>query len=370
MRILQIGKFYPVQGGVEKVMYDLTVGLSERGVHCDMLCTTSDKDSRGDIVLNAHATIFRVPFLVKVAATMIAPAMITRLRKIQSGYDIIHIHHPDPMACLALFLSGYKGTVVLHWHSDILKQGQLLKFYKPLQSWLIGRAQVIVGTTPIYIRESPFLKRAQQKTAVIPIGIPEQARNSGVATRLKEKFVGKKIIFALGRLVKYKGFEYLIKAARLLGEEYVVLIGGKGELQKELEALIEAEGTGGRVRLVGCVSDEELPGYFEACDLFCLSSIWKTEAFAIAQVEAMSFGKPVVATRIPASGVSWVNADGVSGLNVEPEDSVALADAIRRILTDKVLYEKFSDGARQRYETMFTQPAMVDRCLELYGKLN
>ena len=45
---------------------------------------------------------------------MLSPAMIFRLRKINKEYDIIHIHHPDPMACLALFLSGYKGPVVLH----------------------------------------------------------------------------------------------------------------------------------------------------------------------------------------------------------------------------------------------------------------
>lgn len=112
----------------------------------------------------------------------------------------------------------------------------------------------------------------------------------------------------MGRLVAYKGFEYLIKAARQLGNDCVVLIGGKGVLQESLQALIEEQGVADKVKLIGFVSNEELPGYFGACDLFCLSSIWKTEAFAIVQVEAMSCGKPVVATKISGSGVSWVNS--------------------------------------------------------------
>lgn len=366
MKVLQLGKFYPGIGGLEKVMYDITMGLSQRGEFCDILCTVLEKHDRGDIKLNDHASILRVPYLKKVAATMIAPALIFRLRKIQKDYDIIHIHHPDPMACLALFLSGYKGSVIIHWHSDILKQKHLLKLYRPLQNWLIRRAEVIVGTTSTYVKESPHLRNAQGKVAVIPIGIDKLKPDAGQVARIKDKYVGKKIIFAVGRLVGYKGFEYLIKAARQLGDDCVILIGGKGVLRKSLEELIKEEGVEDRVHLLGFIGNEELPGYFGACDVFCLSSIWKTEAFAIVQVEAMSCGKPVVATKIPESGVSWVNADGVSGVNVDPKDADALANAIQDILSDEQRYEHLAEGARQRYETMFTKELMVEHCLDLY----
>ena len=134
MRVLQIGKFYPMSGGVEKVMYDITMGLSQKQVYCDMLCASAEKQDQGNLLLNDYARVLCVPTWKKVAATMLSPAMIFRLRKIRKEYDIIHIHHPDPMACLALFLSGYKGPVVLHWHSDILKQKMLLRLYTPLQN--------------------------------------------------------------------------------------------------------------------------------------------------------------------------------------------------------------------------------------------
>lgn len=370
MKVLQLGKFYPAIGGLERVMYDIAMGLSLEGEHCDILCTTLAKhDRRGDIKLSNRAHVLRVSYIKKVAGTMIAPSMISRLRKIHKDYDLIHIHHPDPMACLALFLSGYKGPVVLHWHSDILKQKNLLKLYLPLQNWLLRRADVIVGTTPTYVRESPHLQSVQDKVKAIPIGIDELTPEIEQIARIKKEYPGKKIIFAVGRLVGYKGFEYLIKAARQLGDEYIILISGKGELRGRLETLIREEGVADRVRLLGFVDKEELAGYYGACHLFCLSSIWKTEAFAIVQVEAMSCGKPVIATRIPESGVSWVNADGISGKNVEPENAEALAKAIQEVCSDEQLYRQLAVGARDRYETMFRKEKMIHHWMQLYQDL-
>ena len=57
MKVLQLGKFYPIRGGVEKVMYDLMTGLSAKGVDCDMLCAASDEDDVGVDVLNEHARL-------------------------------------------------------------------------------------------------------------------------------------------------------------------------------------------------------------------------------------------------------------------------------------------------------------------------
>lgn len=192
--------------------------------------------------MNDYARVLCVPTWKKVAATMLSPAMIFRLRKIRKEYDIIHIHHPDPMACLALFLSGYKGPVVLHWHSDILKQKMLLRLYTPLQNWLLRRAKVIVGTTPVYVKESPFLENIQRKVTSIPIGIDEMKPIPERVAQIKERYAGKKIIFSLGRLVEYKGYEYLIQAARRLTDDYVILIGGRGPLQEYLQALIDELG--------------------------------------------------------------------------------------------------------------------------------
>lgn len=370
MKILQLGKFFPANGGVEKVMVSLQEGISKKGFCCDMLCTNAKPgEPTRTIVVNDRASIFCVKAIAKKYATMISPQMITRLRSICNNYDIIHVHHPDPMAAVALMLSGYKGHVILHWHSDILKQKHLLKLYRPIQNWLIRRADVIVGTTPVYVEQSPDLAHARNKCIAIPLGINAVKPNMALADEIRKRYNGKKIIFGLGRLVHYKGFRYLVDAARYLPEDYVVLIGGSGELHDELQKQIDDSELKDRVFLLGRISDEELPGYFGACDLFCLSSIQKTEAFALVQVEAFSCGKPVVATRIPGSGVSWVDADGESGLTVPIEDSKALADAIARILSSDKLYKKLSEGAFNRFNSMFRLEDEIQSCLNLYYKI-
>ena len=368
MKILQLGKFYPVGGGVEKVMYDLLTGLDGDAVQCDMLCAY-DGEGRLELQVSDHNRLFCTKTLVKKYATMISPEMVTTLRRIAADYDIIHVHHPDPMAALALRLSGYRGKVVLHWHSDIVKQKKLLNLYMPLQRWLINRADLIVGTTPVYIASSAHLTNVQEKCTYLPIGIDPIQPDREQVEAFRRRYNGKKIVFSLGRLVHYKGYKYLVDAASRLDDSYVVLIGGSGALRGELQEQIDTMGLAERVKLLGRVPDEDLPTYYGACDVYCLSSVQKTEAFAIVQVEAMSCGKPVVSCDIEGSGVPWVNADGVSGLVVNPEDGEALAGAIRKICEDRTTYYTLSGGARGRYAELFKKQQMISRCLELYRQV-
>ena len=394
MRILQLGKFYPVLGGVEKVMFDLTVGLSkkglsetglseaglsekglsekglsEEGVECDMMCAGSDGRRRTEVIrLNPHGRILCHRTLIEAAKTTIAPSMVTRLRRIAKNYDIIHIHHPDPMAAMALRLSGYKGKVVLHWHSDILSQKALLRFYLPIQNWLIKRADTIVGTTPVYLAESPYLQGVQEKCRCIPIGIDPVISDSAREQEIRNEYSGRRIIFSLGRLVEYKGYRYLIEAAKYLDDSFMILIGGGGPLRESLQREIDELGVGSRVKLLGKVPQEDLASYYGASELFCMSSVMKTEAFGIVQIEAMSAGRPVIATKIPESGVSWVNEDGVSGINVAPRDSKAIAEAIRTITDNETTWKKFSAGAAKRFTENFTKEKMISRCLNIYAE--
>lgn len=371
MRILQLGKFYPVSGGIEKVMVDLQQGLSQQGLICDMLCCHAEVGAlRRVIEVAPNAHIICDKSLLKKFSTMFSIQMMVELRRICCNYDIIHVHHPDPMAAFALLLSGYKGKVVVHWHSDILSQRLLLQLYMPLQNWMLRRADVVVGTTPIYIQQSPHLQAVQEKCTYLPIGIRSVMWNDSEVAHIRAQYPGKKIIFSLGRLVYYKGFEYLIDAARQLLDDYMILIGGSGELKSKLQQQIDDNALSSKVKLLGRISDAELPNYFRACDLFCLSSVQKTEAFAIVQVEAMSCGRPVVATRIPESGVSWVNAHGISGVNVPVRDSGALAEAFVSILEDKTLYKRYSEGARHRFEQIFQFDEMIEKCLNIYRGLS
>ena len=375
MRILQLGKFYPIRGGVEKVMWDLARGLAAEGHTCDMLCASFDGAKEVQILRfaqndkkaqNDKGRCIVLPCRHQAAGTMLCPQMIGWLRKHAAEYDLIHVHHPDPMACLALRLSGYKGRVILHWHSDILKKKAILAAYKPLQSWLIRRADRIVGTTPVYVAQSQALKDVQEKVTYVPIGIDPIVYDPDKAAEIQTRYPGKKIIYSLGRLVPYKGYTYLIQAGQYLPDDYVILIGGKGPLQESLQAEINYLHLQEKVKLLGFVADEDHAALYGAAKVFVMSSVMKTEAFGIVQIEAMSTGTPVVATKIPESGVSWVNEDGVSGLNVEPEDPQALAEAIRTICEDSERYKRYSEQAQVRFSRLFAYSNMIDKIVRLY----
>ena len=379
MKVLQLGKFYPIRGGVEKVMWDLTEGLSAAGVTCDMLCARLRRDGidERDKALHQGGGIFRfneygrvvcVPAWTKKAATMIAPAMVGWVRKHAAEYDIIHVHHPDPMAALALHLSGYKGKVVLHWHSDIVSQRFFLALYKPLQTWLIRRADRILGTTPVYVASSPYLKEVQEKCGYVPIGIDPIPFDAANAEAIRICHSGKTLLFSLGRLVPYKGFSYLIDAMSLLPDRFHLILGGKGPLKEALEAQIREKDLQHRVNLLtGYIPDETVYALFGAADIFVLPSVMKTEAFGIVQIEAMSCGTPVVATRIPESGVSWVNEEGVSGRNAAPEDARSLADAILAVEAQK---ENYAEGAARRFRECFSKEIIINKIISEYENLS
>ncbi len=375
MRVLQLGKFYPIRGGVEKVMWDLTAHLPEAGVACDMLCAIlpGDKPDPQDasfarmedgvlvFSLPSGGRVICVKALAKKAATMLSPAMVGWLRKHKGDYDIIHVHHPDPMAALALWLCGFKGKVVLHWHSDILSQKGLLILYRPLQKWLIRRADVIVGTTPVYIKSSPWLQDFQKKCTFVPIGIDPLPE--GNPARIRRRYPCEVMILSVGRLVSYKGYSYLVDAAAFLPEGWKVVIGGDGPLRAALQEQIQVKGLVGKVELAGYLPQEDIPSWFAACDVFVLSSVLKTEAFGIVQIEAMSLGKPVVTTLVQGSGMSWVNEHGKSGLNVPPEDPRAMAQALMDVVREK---EKFGEAARKRFQELFTTETMINKVKAIY----
>ena len=373
MRVLQLGKFYPPDiGGIENVIFEITEGLNDRDISTDVLCSNSSNYYIEGKIKNYK--VYRTKSYGKIASTSISPQMIFKLKEIINYYDVVYVHLPDPMANIALFLAdNRKAKIVVHWHSDIIRQKFLLKFYLPLQRWLLKRADRIIATTPKYICESKYLKEFIEKTVAIPIGIDRSKLviNKNIISTLRSRFKGKKVIFSLGRFVYYKGFEYLVKSALYLQKDFIIIIGGDGELRRNIEKLIRKLQLEDKVILPGKIPVDHLGSYYKVCDIFTLPSITKSEAFGVAIIEAMSFAKPIVATKIKGSGVDWVNKHMETGINVEPKNSKQLAMAFIKLLTDKPLYIKFSQNALYRFNNYFTKERMISSisktCDEILG---
>lgn len=369
MRVLQFGRFYPPsRGGIESAIYNIREGLAARGVRCDVLCCNKAPSASRETA--AGGVIERVAWYGDWLSLPLAPGLFTRLAKRAAAYDVICLHHPDPSATLALFLARLprRIKVVVHWHSDIVRQKAMLPLFLPLQRWLLRRAAAVVVSTPAYMRSS-HLAACRDKAVVVPIGIEDCAPRAAAAdaAAVRARYPGRFLVFAMGRLVYYKGFEYLIEAAAHLHESVNILIGGDGPCRRALQRRIEALGLSQRVFLLGALPEREVAGHYRACDAFCLSSTLPSEAFGIVQVEAMCFAKPVVATMVPGSGVSWVNADRVSGFNVPPRDPRALARALDVLRRDPALARRLGEQGRRRFEDLFTRERMCERLQRLYA---
>lgn len=367
MKVLQVCKFFPpVFGGIEQVAYDISDGFfSVYSRAVDVLCVNNKSQT---VEEKNDYNIYRCGILGVLFSTPISFSFINKWRKIRNEYDVIHLHLPNPLAVLSLFLFPTKSKVVIHWHSDIVKQKKLLLLFKPLQTWILNHAASVIVTSPVYGEKSPALQAYQQKLTCIPIGIAENKmpENILIENELKQQFEGKKVVFSLGRLVYYKGFEFLIRAAKELPEDVVILIGGEGELYEQLTTLIKELELTDRVTLLGGIPYDRLSSYYKLCDLFCLPSIHESEAFGVVQLEAMSFKKPIVSTDIENSGVPWVNQNGFSGVVVEPGNAKSLAIGILSALKD---VDALSENAYLRFQENFTKDKMIHSINHLYSEL-
>lgn len=359
MRVLQFGKFYPPDiGGIEKVMQDLCDGLRKRGVICDVLCSNSSNHYKEDITPYG-AKVYRTASFGKLASTSISPQMIFKLKDLIKHYDIIHIHLPDPMATLALFLTNIKNKkIILHWHSDIINQKFLLNFFIPLQSWLLKRADTIIATSEKYILESPYLQKYQEKCVCIPIGIDVPPHD-----QMANK--NSNIILSVGRLVPLKGLEYLIQSAVFLPERFQIHIIGDGNPQyrNQIQTLINSLDLKNRVILLGPKTQDELKKLYPQANCFVLPSL--QESYGIVLLEAMSFNLPLVCTQLSPSGSDWINQDGETGFVVPPKDPQAIANAILAIQED---YQRLSQNSKNRLLNLFTLDKMLQKTIKCYNK--
>lgn len=362
LKVLHIGKFYPPHvGGMETHLETL---CRELGKTMDVRAlVANDKRQDEDSIIDG-VRVSRLAVNFRIAGAPVCTGMAWKLRC--STADIVHVHLPNPAGVIAVMASGYKGKLIATWHSDVVRQKRLAKIFAPIQRRFLRKCSAIIATSPNYLESSPDLARFRDRCQVIPFGINvDQFRriDSGAVQAIRDRYPGP-LLLAVGRLVYYKGFEYLIRA--MTQTKATLLLVGDGPLRSSLEQEARAAGVADRVVFLGALSG--ITPYYHACDAFVLSSVSRSEAFGIVQLEAMACGKPVVNTRLQ-SGVPFVSQDGATGLTVVPRNSTEMAGALNRLLADNDLRQKYGDSALRRVRTEFTADAMAKRTLDLYRRV-
>jgi glycosyltransferase involved in cell wall biosynthesis len=368
MKILHVGKYYPPEnGGIESVLYECVQGMRLLGHNVDVICATNDPKLNGIQTEESGARIFRHRSFGTYFRTSLAIGLISELRRIVGNYDVISIHLPNPLPVLGLIGIKNLPPIILHWHADVSDYGIAYKAYAPFERFLLERCHAIVVATNAHFTTSSALTDYAHKIREIPYGITTSKLYASrfVRVPLFAELTGKKIVFSLGRFVPYKGFDVLIKAAALLPDDYVVIIGGDGPERETCQASIDQLGLSHKVRLPGMIPDNELGAYFQNCSVFCLPSVTQAEAFGVVLIEAMAFGKPVVTSKL-GNGVDLVAGHGETGLTIPAGDPFLLSEGLLSLMECSQKYANFSVRAKERFEREFTSNIMSQRLDMLY----
>lgn len=371
LRVLQLGKYFsPFKGGIELVSSELARTLNNEEIECDILCLSHDREVHA---LDVNFRVIRARSLFKLGSVDFSWEYIKELRSVMADYDVIHMHLPNPMAHLAVLLCRPKAKLVLHWHSDIIAQKFLNKFYSPFLKLLIKQSSAVIGATPAHIDESDFSDYFLNKSFLIPYVFDHHKYASipidkEAVSKITKKYGGRKIVFSVGRHVYYKGFSDLVEASLHLPDDWVIVIGGSGPDSEALESKIHTLSQQNKVFLTGRLTDEELVNFIDASRVFAFPSVFRSEMFGMVQLEAFSRSKPVVATYIPRSGVPHVNKNGITGFSVPIHRPDKIAAAILDISREG-RYEGFCSQAKSWVMANFDHGEIAKKHIEVYESI-
>lgn len=369
LRVLHIGKFYPPhRGGMEVFLADLITAQRAAGIEATAL---------------VHGTpepldppwLTRVPVQFQLVYAPVAIGFRRALARAieQHQPDVLHLHMPNNSALWVLTLASACGLPwVVHWHSDVVVSrlrttiALAYRLYRPFEQAVLARASRIIATSPPYLQTSNALETWRDKCAVVPLGL-----GSGLGTGARPGYgpqtqpvpatlpvstkslaqqdtadqttpysppthpwsPGRLRVLSIGRLTYYKGFETLIQAVARVPDAELLIV-GDGELKPALQRLIQSlasQGSAPRMRLLGNVDDTEKNALLDTCDVFCLASRERTEAFGVALLEAMAHSKPCIVSALTGSGMPWIVETSGAGLLAPVEDAIAWAEAIQHM---------------------------------------
>lgn len=367
IKILQVNKlYYPTIGGIEKIIQQIAEGLAEK---TDMKVLVCKEKGKTRIEKVNEVEIHRAGSFGVISSVPISFSFFWEFHRLSKDRDVIHFHFPFPLGDLACLLSGYKGKVVIWWHSDIVRQKRLMKIYRPLMEWFLRRADLIIVATEGHIEYSNYLKKYRNKCIVIPFGTDKTIMDNSkrwIESQYNNQYKKKECVRFLfvGRLVYYKGCKVLLEAFKEVERAELIMV-GKGEMGDELKQLSSFLELEDRVQFLGSLSEEELSKQFGLCDVFVLPSILKSEAFGLVQIEAMAYEKPVINTNLP-SGVPYVSIDKVTGLTVEPGNIKELSMAMQWMVDHEKERIMMGKCARKRVLEEYQMDGMMNKLLSAY----
>ncbi|GGC57176.1 glycosyltransferase family 4 protein [Undibacterium terreum] len=367
MKILHFYRTYHPDtfGGVEQLIRQMAVSTTRLGVTNEVLTLTRSKE-HPELEFEGHK-VHRARLNFEIASTGFSWSALSRFVELAREADVIHYHFPWPFMDLAHLLGRIKKPTVVTYHSDIVRQKLLLKFYQPLKYWFLNDVDRIVATSPNYLATSPILERYKDKTEIITYGLDKSIYPQPALDTLNKwrQQLGQRFFLFVGMLRYYKGLHILLEAAA--NTSMPVVIVGDGPVEAELKQQARALGLN-NVHFLGALPEEDKVALLTLCYAMVFPSHLRSEAFGISLLEGAMFGKPMISSEI-GTGTTYINLADQTGLVVPPNDPGALRNAMQFLWNHPQRAEEMGRRAYERYQALFTSEQMARGYVGLYQRV-
>ena len=349
---------------VGSFMEPIAQGIAARGHEVHMVAPWHPKWARERVEAGVHFHLFhyaplpalnvfgyaegmRADVRLRAAAIAVAPLAMAAgwfkaLRVAQKKRaTLIHAHWVIPGGAIGAAAAGSLPLIVSLHGSDVFVAERHFLARQAARA-TFARATAVTACSEDLRSRAVALGADAQRSAVIPYGVDcERFKPDPLARTRRRARLGvaddAPLVFAIGRLVKKKGFEYLIEAASILKDDYPhlrVCIAGEGDLDGALRAQAHAAGVASRVQFLGVVPHHEVPELLAAADVAVAPSVHdaagNVDGLPNTVMEMLASATPLVTTS--AGGIGAVATDGETARLVPERDASALASAIRDLL--------------------------------------
>ena len=328
--VIALTYYAPYVSGLTNMARDIAEGLAARGRRVTVV-TSRFESSLPGVEEIGGVRVVRAPVLTRLGRGVISPQLVRIARSLMSRATVGSLQLP--MLEAGAIAARIGTPIIATYHCDVtLPPGVLNTMQRVVvdasNRAAMQRADAVTVTSEDYARHSRMWPSIAPSMVVVPPPCPPAA----VGTPTFRETDGFHVGF-LGRIVREKGLEHLVRGFRALPDpDARLLIGGDfthvagGSVIGQVRVAIDGDP---RVRLLGFVPAERIGDFYASLDVFTLPSVNAFEAFGIVQAVAMQAGVPVLASDIP--GVRQPVAQTGFGTLVPPADSDAITRALRQL---------------------------------------
>ena len=366
MKILHVFKsFYPyTYGGIEKFIHELSIATSKK-YNAEIHILAMGK--KNETIKKDFYTLHFAKTNLNIASATFSFSAIKRFKELIKKVDVMHYHFPYPYADLLQIIYRSNKPYIVTYHSDIIKQKKLMMLYKPLMKKFLNGAEVILPTSPNYLRTSEILKKTQASKKVIPMSLNcDDYKIDEKNYQHWKKTIGfEKFFIYIGGLRYYKGLDVLIDAMKEQGYPFVIV--GDGDQRELLEQKVKQNNLQ-NIKFVGAVDDKDKLSLLKLSYALALPSNVRTEAFGLVLLEASMFAKPMITCEI-GTGTTFVNIDKQTGLVAKRNGSQNLAKKLKELWQDEQKAQEYGKNARARFDDIFDLNKMVESYKSVYDEV-